>query len=113
MVFLHCSWLEIKGNGNFSLQTPALPACLSKISYHNTAQEREFRVLKTFSRTGRLQRVKPMILPNHTLPEEGTPGIQYESGSSALVLGHKTMGTLNDDNEIGRKKTLHAIRRIY
>lgn len=39
-----------------------------------------------------------MILPNHALPEEGTPGIQYESGSSALVLGHKTMGALNDDN---------------
>lgn len=39
-----------------------------------------------------------MILPNHTLPEEGIPGIQYESVSFALVLGHKTMGALNDDN---------------
>lgn len=71
MIFLHFSWLEIKGKSNFLLKIPTLPAHLNeKISYHNMAQKRELRVLKTFSRKGRLQRVKPMILPNHMLQKK-------------------------------------------
>lgn len=41
IIFLHFSWLNIKGKSNFSLKIPALPACLNKISDHNTAQKGE------------------------------------------------------------------------
>lgn len=67
------------------------------------------RLMKRFpTRTGRrreLRRVNSLdrgphrvtLRPSHPLPE-GIPGIQYESAGFALVLVHKTTGTLSDEN---------------
>lgn len=75
-----------------SLKILVLADHLMKRFPTRTGHRRELRRVNSLWK-GKPHRVTLRTLPTHLLPE-GIPGIQYESAGFALVLVHKTTGTL-------------------